>query len=53
MKEYKVLSPSLGWKNRIETLEDILNNHAREGWQVKELTVVNKVLIIFERDKSR
>ncbi len=53
MKEYKALAPSLGWKNRVQNLEDILNSYAREGWTVKEITVVNKVLIIFERDKNR
>jgi hypothetical protein len=54
MKEYKVVSPSLGFRNRVEKLEDILNNHAREGWIVKDLSVAEGgYIIIFERDKNR
>ncbi|WP_082106788.1 DUF4177 domain-containing protein [Kordia zhangzhouensis] len=54
MKEYKVVKPSLGWKNRSEKLEEILNNHAKQGWI---LCNINKnegyVQIIFERSKNR
>ncbi len=54
MKEYKVASPSLGFRNRNQKLEDFLNNHAREGWTVKEMTIAEGAyLVIFERDKNR
>jgi len=54
MKEYKVASPSLGFRNRGQKLEDFLNMHAREGWIVKEMTPAEGVyLVIFERDKNR
>ncbi len=52
MKEYKVVVPKLGFMNRAETFQDILNQYAREGW------VVNHVgqgwsSIVFERNKNR
>lgn len=34
MKEYKVVTPKLGFRKTVEKLEDLLNNHAREGWVV-------------------
>ncbi|MEM6685980.1 MAG: DUF4177 domain-containing protein [Bacteroidota bacterium] len=53
MKEYKVLSnPKLGWKNRGEKLEEILNNHAKQGWVLHTVTA-GSVQIIFERSKNR
>jgi len=54
MKEYKVVSPSLGFRNRVQKLEDFLNNTAREGWNVKDILVAEGGhLVIFERDKNR
>lgn len=54
MKEYKVDSPSLGFRNRTRKFEDFLNNHAREGWTVKEMTAAEGLyMVIFERDKNR
>ncbi len=55
MKEYKVASPSLGFRNWPQKLEDFLNNHAREGWMVKEITGAESgaYIVIFERDKNR
>ena len=52
MKEYKVVSPKLGLSRRKEILEDLLNQHAREGWQVKFIGQ-NAYLVVFERDKNR
>lgn len=52
MKEYKVVTPKLGLRNRIEKYEDLLNQYAREGWEVKHIGQ-NSPLIIFERDKNR
>jgi len=31
MKEYKVIVPKLGFRNRQQNIEDILNQYAREG----------------------
>ncbi len=56
MKEYKVLSPALGFRKKSQTFEDILNTHAREGWAVKSIITNNHggiTYIIFERDKNR
>ena len=55
MKEYKVLSPTLGFRNKNQKLEELLNTHAREGWVVKSMSSYHTTvsLIIFERDKNR
>ncbi len=55
MKEYKVIKPSLGWRNPIEKLEDILNRYAKEGWAVNSVTpnAHGISFIIFERNKNR
>lgn len=54
MKEYKVMTPSLGFRNRTQKLEDFLNTHAREGWCVKEVLLAEgSYVIIFERNKNR
>ena len=55
MKEYKVLSPSLDFRNRTQKLEDILNIHAREGCVVNNITPHQHGIsyIVFEREKNR
>lgn len=55
MKEYKVITPKLGFRNRNQKLEDLLNNYAREGWNVKSLVGSYEGLsfIALERDKNR
>lgn len=52
MKEYKVEIPKLGFTGRQEKMQDLLNQHAREGWIVKHIGV-EWSSIIFERDKNR
>lgn len=52
MKEYRVIQPKLGLRNRLQKYEDLLNQHAREGWIVKHIGQTSP-LIIFERDKNR
>lgn len=52
MKEYKVVMPKLGLRDRITKYEDFLNQYAREGWVVKHI-VPNSSMVIFERDKNR
>lgn len=52
MKEYKIVTPKLGFKNRTQKYEDILNQYAREGWVVKTI-FHNTGGILFERDKNR
>ena len=56
MKEYKVISPSLGFRKRSEKLEEILNKHAMESWDL--ITISNNKhggisFIVFEREKNR
>lgn len=51
MKEYKVLIPNLGITRRMEKLEHLLNQHAREGWQYKQIT--SGGVLVLERDKNR
>ncbi|MBU2928506.1 DUF4177 domain-containing protein [Winogradskyella psychrotolerans] len=52
MKEYKVVQPKLGFRNRIQNFEDLLNQYAREGWVVKDIGV-NWSSVVFERNKNR
>ena len=52
MKEYKVINPSLGLSKRNQKLEDLLNQYAREGWQVCHIAQ-SAYFIVFERDKNR
>lgn len=53
MKEYKVETPSLGFRNRAGKLEDFLNNKAREGWSLKEIVLgEGGYVIVFERNKN-
>lgn len=52
MKEYKTISPSLGITKRAQKIEDLLNQYAREGWQLKHINQAQN-LIIFEREKNR
>jgi hypothetical protein len=50
MKEYKVIHPKLGLRNSIQKYEDLLNQYAREGWEVKHIV---GTMIVLERDKNR
>ena len=52
MKEYKVVQLKLGFRNRLERLEETLNQYAREGWQV---TFIGQgwTSVVLERDKNR
>ena len=52
MKEYKVVSWKMGLSNNNQRLEDTLNEHAQQGWVLKEVAE-NSMRIIFERDKNR
>jgi len=52
MKEYKVVQPKLGISKRLEKLDDLLNQYAREGWVVNHVAQ-SAYFIIFERDKNR
>ena len=52
MKEYKVLQPNLGMRNRYQKFEDLLNQHAREGWIVKHIHQ-GWISVVLERDKNR
>jgi hypothetical protein len=52
MKEYKIVQLKLGFRNRNQTFEDLLNQYAREGWVYKEI-LQSVSSIILERDKNR
>ncbi|SFN95912.1 protein of unknown function [Bizionia echini] len=52
MKEYKVEVPRLGWRNRMQSFEDLINQYGREGWRVIHIAQ-NYTSVVFERDKNR
>jgi hypothetical protein len=52
MKEYKIVTPKLGFRNRMKNFEDELNQYAREGWRVVNINQT-WTSIVFERDKNR
>lgn len=52
MKEYKVVSKSLGIRNPQIKLEDHLNQYAREGWKAIHFNTT-MTIIVFEREKFR
>ena len=52
MKEYKVVQPKIGLRNRNQKYEDVLNQYARDGWVVNSI-FQNTSGILFERDKNR
>lgn len=51
MKEYRVITPKLGLSKRMEKLEDLLNQYARERWEVKHVAQ-SAYFIVFEREKN-
>lgn len=56
MKEYKVITPSLGFRNKSEKLQDILNKYAKEGWVANTISTNQHggiIYLIFERNKNR
>lgn len=52
MKEYKVVTPKIGFRNRSKQFEEILNQYAREGWIVCSIAQ-GWTSVVFERDKNR
>ena len=52
MKEYKVVQPKLGFRNRFQQFEDLLNQYAREGWRVVQVAQ-GWTSVVLERDKNR
>lgn len=52
MKEYKVLIPKIGLRHRVQNFEEFLNQHAREGWIVRDIAQ-GWTSVVFERDKNR
>ncbi|WP_299065008.1 DUF4177 domain-containing protein [uncultured Polaribacter sp.] len=51
MKEYKVVQPKTGFRKFYERYEELLNQHAREGWEVCQ--ILPSLKIVFVRDKNR
>lgn len=52
MKEYKVVSWTVGLTNNNQRLEDTLNEYGRQGWKAIDLDH-DRSRIVFERDKNR
>ncbi len=52
MKEYKVATRPVGFSNNNKKLEDFLNQHANQGWQMLHIDQ-SLTTIIFEREKNR
>ncbi len=52
MKEYKVVTWKMSLTKNTKRLEDTLNEHAKQGWQVKHIAE-HSATIVFERDKNR
>ena len=52
MKEYKIVELKLGFGNRVQKFEDLLNQFAREGWTLKDIPQ-GWNSVILERDKNR
>jgi hypothetical protein len=52
MKEYKIVELKLGFRNRIQNFEDLLNQYAREDWVYKEIPQ-GWNSVVLERDKNR
>jgi len=52
MKEYKVIMPRVGLRNRSQKLEDIFNQYAREGWVINHIAQ-GFTSVVLERDKNR
>jgi len=52
MKEYKIVSTMSGFMKKRENIEELLNKHAREGWELKHVDQ-HMVRFILERDKNR
>ncbi|MFS4417670.1 DUF4177 domain-containing protein [Maribacter sp. 2307ULW6-5] len=52
MKEYKVVSWTIGLTNNDQRLEDALNNHAKQGWRLLQYSEHSQRLVL-ERDKNR
>ena len=52
MKEYKVVSWSMSLTNNNKRFEDLLNTHAKDGWQMVHVGE-HIQRVVFERDKNR
>jgi hypothetical protein len=52
MKEYKIVELKLGFRNRTQNFEDLLNQHAREGWCFVSIPNGWNSMIL-ERNKNR
>jgi hypothetical protein len=52
MKEYKVVIPKIGLRNRVQKFEDFLNQYGREGWVVNHIAQ-GWSSVVLERDKNR
>ncbi|GEQ86863.1 hypothetical protein ULMS_23710 [Patiriisocius marinistellae] len=55
MKEYKILKSEISWKDNIQNFEDLLNTHARQGWEVKDIDLIggsaSQFIALLEKQK--
>lgn len=57
MKEYKIIKSEFHWKNNMEKFEELLNEHARLGWDVTGFSTVGETgssfVALLQRSKNR
>ena len=56
MNEYKIVSSKFHWKDNLKKFEDLMNEHARQGWKVVGFTNQthegHKYVAVLERSKN-
>ena len=57
MNEYKIVKSKFHWKGNLAKFEDLLNEHARQGWKVvgfsNQTHESHIFMAVFERSKDR
>lgn len=57
MDEYKIVKSKFHWKDNLAKFEDLLNEHAREGWKVVGFSNTthgsHNFIAVLERSKNR
>ncbi|MFT6935054.1 MAG: hypothetical protein ACJAUQ_001447 [Maribacter sp.] len=52
MKEYKVVTWKMSLRNDNQRLEDVLNEHAKQGWYLVQVVDSSRSIVLV-RDKNR
>jgi len=54
MNEYKIVNSKFHWKDNMVKFEDLLNEHARQGWKVVGFSnEAHSFIAVLERSKDR